>query len=178
MMAFDAYRCYLSLMKVNQKYPVYRMVYPYAKKSNPILHEIILNNAHTLDKGALMTSWKSYDIKEFNLICTWIRNFLLSSSLTTRHDDLILSDYDLWGQLYNKGSYQEAHDHLPAHWSFVYYVNTPRGSSPLVFEESKKRYYPKTGEAIVFPGWIRHFVPPNKCEGRSIVDGNFMYTGK
>ena len=164
-------------MKVGERYTVHKRVYPFANKLNPKLHQIILDNATIDDKGARMTSWKSYGIKEFNLICTWIRNFLLSSSLT-RHDDLILRDYDLWGQLYNEGSYQVPHDHLPAHWSFVYYVNTPLGSSPLVFEQSKKRYYPKSGEAIIFPGWIRHFVLPNRCEGRSIIAGNFVYNGK
>ena len=164
-------------MEVIERCAVHRMVYPFAKKLNPILHQIILNKANISDKGAVMTPWKSYDIKEFDLIGTWIRNFLLSSSLT-RHDDLILRDYDLWGQLYNEGSYQVPHDHLPAHWSFVYYVNTPRGSSPLVFEQSKKRYYPKSGEAIIFPGWIRHFVLPNRCEGRSIIAGNIVYNGK
>ena len=164
-------------MNVIERYTVHRMVYPFAKKLNPILHQIILDKANKLDKGALMTPWKCHDIKEFNLIGTWVRNFLISSSLT-RRDHLNLEDEHLWGQLYSEGDYQDAHAHLPAHWSFVYYVNTPRGSSPLVFEQSKKKYYPKSGEAIIFPGWIRHFVLPNRCEGRSIVAGNFMYTGK
>ena len=164
-------------MEVIERYAVHRMVYPFAKKLNPILHQIILNKANISDKGAVMTPWKSYDIKEFDLIGTWIRNFLISSSLTC-HDDFILKYYDLWGQLYNKGDYQDTHDHLPCHWSFVYYVNTPRGSSPLVFEHSKTKLHLKAGEVIVFPAWIRHYVPPNRCEGRSIVAGNFMYMGK
>ena len=164
-------------MEVIERYVVHRMVYPFAKKLNPILHQIILNKANIWDKGAVMTPWKSYDIKEFDLIGTWIRNFLISSSLTC-HDDFILKYYDLWGQLYNKGDYQDTHDHLPCHWSFVYYVNTPRGSSPLVFEHSKTKLHLKAGEVIVFPAWIRHYVPPNRCEGRSIVAGNFMYMGK
>ena len=164
-------------MEVIERCAVHRMVYPFAKKLNPILHQIILNKANISDKGAVMTPCKSYDIKEFDLIGTWIRNFLISSSLTC-HDDFILKYYDLWGQLYNKGDYQDTHDHLPCHWSFVYYVNTPRGSSPLVFEHSKTKLHLKAGEVIVFPAWIRHYVPPNRCEGRSIVAGNFMYMGK
>ena len=57
----------------------------------------------------------------------------------------------------------------------MYYINTPKGSSPLVFSESRKKIYPKSGQMIIFPSWIRHEVPPNKCEGRSIIAGNFYY---
>ena len=64
-------------MEVIERCAVHRMVYPFAKKLNPILHQIILNKANISDKGAVMTPWKSYDIKEFDLIGTWIRNFLI-----------------------------------------------------------------------------------------------------
>ena len=158
-------------MKVGERYTVHKRVYPFANKLNPKLHQIILDNATIDDKGARMTSWKSYGIKEFNLICTWIRNFLLSSSLT-RHDDLILRDYDLWGQLYNEGSYQVPHDHLPAHWSFVYYVNTPRGSSPLVFTTTGKRIKAEDGKVLIFPSTLFHHVPINKCDDRITYAGN------
>ena len=67
---------------------------------------------------------------------------------------------DLWGQVYNEGDFQESHDHVPNHWSFVYYVNTPRGSSPLVFESSGKKFRPKAGQVIIFPAWLMHYVPP------------------
>ena len=85
---------------------------------------------------------------------------------------------EIWGQLYNKGDYQVSHNHLPNHWSFVYYVNTPRGSSPLVFTNSKKKVAAKAGNMVIFPSWVRHQVPPNKCEERSVVAGNFYYKNR
>ena len=77
--------------------------------------------------------------------------------------------------MYNKGDYQVSHNHLPNHWSFVYYVNTPRGSSPLVFESSGMKFRPKAGQVIIFPAWLMHYVPSNKCEGRMMIGGNLAY---
>jgi len=39
-----------------------------------------------------------------------------------------------------------------------------------------KRIKPITGMLILFPGYMDHYVPPNKGEGRSIVAGNLVYT--
>ena len=71
--------------------------------------------------------------------------------------------------------YQESHWHLPYHWSFVYYENTPRGSSPLVFTQSRKRIRVKEGNFVIFPAGVEHYVPRNKCDERSAVAGNFYY---
>ena len=85
---------------------------------------------------------------------------------------------NIWGQWYRKGDFQIAHTHYPNQWSFVYFVNTPRGSSPLVFSRSKKKVAAKAGNMVIFPSWVRHQVPPNKCEGRSVIAGNFFYANK
>ena len=164
-------------MKITERYEIHRMSYPFAKKLNPIIHDIILKNATIPDKGAIMTRWDRRDIKEFSLIFKWVEDFLIGVSQYQR-ENLTLELNNLWGQLYNKGDYQDSHDHLPCHWSFVYYVNTPRGSSPLVFEQSKTKLHLKEGEVIIFPAWIRHYVPPNRCEERSIVAGNISYVKK
>ena len=137
-------------------------------------YEIILENATIEDKGALMTSWKCFQIKEFKTIAEWVIKLILNSKRDVYSPiPLSLELSDLWGQLYNTGDFQVPHDHLPHHWSFVYYVNTPMGSSPLVFEQSGQKIYPKEGEVIFFPAWVRHFVPTNDCKERSIIAGNF-----
>ena len=172
---------------ISQETKVYKFQYPFAEKLNPKLHRIILEKAQTLDKGALMTPWMCFDVPEFKLISDYalhlIKTFKKDSYTPTlssnENEPLVLKS--LWGQVYNKGSYQEIHDHHPTSWSMVYYVNTPKGSSPLVFSNSeknvlrKKRVFPKSGEMVLFPGWLYHYVPPNRCEGRSIVAGNFYY---
>ena len=172
-------------MKITERYEIHRRTYPFAERLNPILHDIIVEKAKTLDKGALMTSWHCHDIKEFVVIAQWVKDFLWSVDAENIYTPVLQGDlwsgntemelYNIWGQLYNKGDYQTSHVHLPHHWSFVYYVNTPPGSSPLVFTHSNRKIYPKSGEVLIFPAWIRHEVPPNKCEGRTVVAGNYRF---
>ena len=82
---------------------------------------------------------------------------------------------EVWGQYYKKGAYQISHYHSHSDWAFVYYVNTPEGSSPLVFDKSDRMVYSKAGELVIFPGWLIHHVPENEGEGRSVISGNLSY---
>ena len=154
--------------------------YPFAEKLNPILHKIILEKSVNEDMGALMTDWETF-IPEFETIGKYaidlIRGWKWSLDTPVRQDDPLRLD-NLWGQWYRKGDYQISHTHYPNQWSFVYFVNTPRGSSPLVFSRSKKKVAAKAGNMVIFPSWVRHQVPPNKCEERSVVAGNFYYKNR
>ena len=169
------------MILISEKKIVHIKEYPYAQKLNPVLHQIIKIKASQMDKGALMTNWNCVDIPEFKLISDYVYNFLISSARTLYNPTLRPLDgyplllHNLWGQMYNKGHFQESHWHLPYHWSFVYYVNTPRGSSPLVFTQSRKRIRVKEGNFVIFPAGVEHYVPRNKCDERSAVAGNFYY---
>ena len=44
---------------------------------------------------------------------------------------------------------------------FVYFIQCPRGSSPLVFSTSGKRVKAEEGKVVIFPGNIYHHVPKN-----------------
>ena len=93
------------------------------------------------------------------------------------HDDRLSLDLSaIWGQIYGKGAYQVSHTHLPSHWSFVLFVNCPEGSSPLVFGDDDLNIIPRPGYGVVFPAWIRHYVPQNLSPERSVVSGNFYYS--
>ena len=157
---------------ISQKAPIYIYDCPYAEKINPILHRIILQRASIRDKGALMTEWNCINIKEFKFISDYVLNLQTNFALPSYQ----LKVTDIWGQVYNIGDYQVSHDHILSDWSFVYYVNTPRRSSPLVFDECRKRIRLKAGQVIIFPSWLVHHVPPNKCEGRVVIGGNLSYT--
>ena len=157
---------------ISQKAPIYIYDYPYAEKINPILHRIILQTASIRDKGALMTEWNCNHIKEFKLISDYVLNLQNNFALPSHYLKLM----NIWGQVYNIGDCQISHHHIPNHWSFVYYVNTPRRSSPIVFDDSRKRIRFKAGQVIIFPSWLIHHVPPNKCEGRVVIGGNLTYT--
>ena len=83
---------------------------------------------------------------------------------------------DCWGVLYKKNDFAVAHAHWPNIWSWGYYVKVPQGSMPLVFPEGKEgNYYvfPKVGDLVIFPAWIKHEVPPSTIdEDRMLVGGN------
>ena len=140
--------------------------YPNAKDINPDLHRVICENSVTQDKGALMTQWDCFNVKEFQVVAEYAKEQLI------RPTKLV----DLWGQVYRIGHHQSYHNHVHVDWAFVYYVNTPQGSSPIVFRNINIRIKPITGMMIIFPGHMEHYVPPNRGDGRSIVAGNLVYT--
>jgi len=131
-------------------------------------HEVIKQRAYMRDKGAFMTDWHEEHIPEFKLIADQALSIANQQS-----DTYDMEITHLWGQLYNEGDFQESHDHVPHDYTFVFYVNTPEGSSPIVFDASMEELHPRPGSLLVFPGWVKHSVPKNKCEGRSIIAGNF-----
>ena len=165
------------MMQVFQRTLVHMDEYPFAERLNPKLHNIILEKAVNRDFGATMTSWKEcFDIKEFRTIADWVYKIILG--FNGKIDDIFdLKLKELWGQYYKKGDYQITHAHNPLSWSFVYYVNAPKGSAPLVFTSSNKKIFPKPGMLVLFPSWLEHYVPKHKCEEiRSVVLGDFFYS--
>tara|TARA_A100001011_G_scaffold399877_1_gene510721 strand:- start:541 stop:1107 length:567 start_codon:yes stop_codon:yes gene_type:complete len=158
------------------------------------LHLIIKSNVFNHNMGALMTEWvfKHDYFKEIENTFSNIIKQLPSASyeganasnprfdnLTAHcnHDDrLTLELSSIWGQIYGKGAYQVSHTHLPSHWSFVLFVNCPEGSSPLIFGDNDLKVHPRPNYGVVFPGWVRHYVPKNFGVERSVVSGNFYYS--
>lgn len=157
------------------------------------LHLLIKKNALDHNMGALMTEWL-FEHDYFTEIEDKFKNLILNlpskdysninssnprfNNLTAHcnHDDRVeLEISSIWGQIYGKGAYQVSHTHLPSHWSFVLFVNCPEGCSPVVFGEEDLEIHPRAGNGIIFPAWIRHFVPKNTISGRSVVSGNFYY---
>tara|TARA_Y100000593_G_scaffold47821_1_gene90479 strand:+ start:240 stop:740 length:501 start_codon:yes stop_codon:yes gene_type:complete len=142
-------------------------------KFNSTLFDVIQQKAIRKDggrvKGAWMTEWEMQLDDDFRDITEYVLNYI--PNLDTRPVELV----ELWGQIYNIGDYQQAHHHKPRNLSFVYYVNTPKGSAPLMFEDIDKNIPPQAGDLVIFPSWVKHYVPENNCKGRAIVAGNLKY---
>ena len=80
---------------------------------------------------------------------------------------------EVWGAVYRKGEYTRAHDHWPAIWSFSYYVNVCSKCAPIVFPGADLTVKPQNGMFVLFPGWIEHKVPKQKCDhDRVMIAGN------
>jgi len=74
-----------------------------------------------------------------------------------------------WGAIYGKGDWVQEHNHVGSIYGWCYYIRMPKGSSPLVFPEGDLSIQPKEGELIVFPGIVKHSVPPCDCEEKRIM---------
>tara|TARA_Y100001970_G_C14138135_1_gene805533 strand:- start:369 stop:911 length:543 start_codon:yes stop_codon:yes gene_type:complete len=110
------------------------------------------------------------------LIENWVKSLLERSTSDflpspREHDARI--NINMWFAKYNKGDYTLKHTHMNyASYAFVYFVNSPKGSSPLVFTTSGKRIKPEEGKIVIFPPQLFHHVPKNKSDGRITLSGN------
>ena len=80
---------------------------------------------------------------------------------------------DAWGLLYKKGEGVEKHNHFPYSLAFVYYVNTPEKSSPVILNGEEIR--PTAGQVLFFQGHHYHEVPPSNVDDRCVIAGLITY---
>jgi|TARA_X000001382_G_scaffold114744_1_gene93230 hypothetical protein len=128
---------------------------------------------------AKMTSYSMHktnaDFKTLSdIILNIVKNVMTPEKLTSpdkNQDDLYTMD--CWGVVYSKGHEAIPHHHLPALWSWCYYLKCPEGSSPLVFSESNIIFEPKEDELVFFPSYISHHVPTSvNDQKRIMIAGN------
>ncbi len=96
-------------------------------------------------------------------------------------DQLMMTD--CWINLMPRGCAHSFHVHPQSVISGTYYVATPRGASPITFEDprltkmmaapprradakqrSHLRIKPRAGEVLLFESWLRHEVPPSRID--------------
>ena len=87
-----------------------------------------------------------------------------------------------WGMILRDGHYVTVHDHGDVHWSVAYYVDAgdssddaggllvfgdPRAGAGMVIGPSNRfdsastiEHRPRTGELLIFPSWLVHWVTP------------------
>tara|TARA_B100000035_G_scaffold180427_1_gene153920 strand:- start:62 stop:583 length:522 start_codon:yes stop_codon:yes gene_type:complete len=143
---------------------------------NSTLHKIICDLPDAQNRRtslqSKMTSWNT-DVKEFKTVIDVVSQLLHSDFLEFKNEKIKCSE--IWGALYGKEDHATAHNHEPSHFSFVYYVNAPKNSAPLVFVNSGYEVTPYPGKLVIFDSKLYHKVPKNKSENRSLIAGNFVY---
>ena len=140
------------------------------------IHNILLreslkednDNSYKTNVKAKMTKWKT-ETRGISLISNIIVNELLSSYKDCGYN---LDANNCWFAKYDMGEYTTSHNHLPSAFSFVYFLKSPIGSSPLVFTNSNVEIEPKEGRLVMFPSVLYHHVPPNNCNDRVVLAGN------
>tara|TARA_R100001594_G_C3913612_1_gene233921 strand:- start:116 stop:592 length:477 start_codon:yes stop_codon:yes gene_type:complete len=76
---------------------------------------------------------------------------------------------EVWSLVYDQGMSLAPHTHDGSDYSFLYFVNTPEGSSPLIIDDYVVE--PEVGKLVIFKSKTSHYVPTNNCEGRCVVAG-------
>ena len=130
-----------------------------------------LSNVKALQPG----STQQLNSPTLELLMKWVESFLIIPKKDERDDTKIDFRYeitDFWVAKYNKGDHTIDHSHEPASYSFVYFVKSPTGSSPLIFTTSDTKIKPEEGTVVIFPGNLKHHVPTNNCDGRIVLAGN------
>ena len=161
-------------MIIRENYELLIENHPYFESLNKKLLEQMAGmewpESYRTNVNAKMTSWntKSPTIK---VIWTWIQT-LIRRKYPWLPPSEKLYLYSSWFASYGVGESTRVHEHLPNVWSFAYFVNCPRGSSPLVFTNSGKKIKAEDGKIVIFPSSVRHHVPKNKCEDRVVLSGN------
>ena len=164
--------------------------------------ERIIRESPDARKGATnvkakMTKWNMLEHTPFKIVANKVQSII--EDYYQQNTDLDLETFmtTCWGSIYSKGDYSELHAHVPAMYSWVYYVKVDENSAPLHFPrkligpikdesfgwkdntpDSGLYYRPKSGTGIIFPGWLQHQVPPHDNDAeRVIVVGNVEGTG-
>ena len=167
-------------MKLSEDLHVLECFYPASSTSNPIFHNLIEENKLRVDgpNSQYYITYFKEEPKEVTSLVEWIHKKICSDIV-----DIPLVCSEAWGVIYDDGDYINAHTHkqgdlidcsTPNYFSFVYYVNVPEGSSPLIFPTSGYELYPKSGNMVVFESRLRHEIPPNGGKNRSVIVGNFI----
>ena len=176
----------MKLIKVRDKSNVLIEYHPHAESLN---EKLITESSTWKCPNRFYTNihgekWSTNNKDKSNpsqLVFEWVKS-LLRDFYRLRSDAVVSMKYDveMWFAKYDKGDYATEHHHLPcALFSFVYFINCPRGSSPLIFKESGKRIKAEEGKVVVFSSNLKHYVPKNRCENRLVLAGNMRtYIGE
>lgn len=166
------------VISVKEKHDILICQYPFWESLNPKLHVLIKNFPDEYQKNtnvkAKMTHYCVIN-QEFEKIGRWVYQKLPSICPQGLNTTSKFKLIDIWGALYNENDYATSHQHRPLAYSFVYFVNTPKNSSPLIFDSSNIKINPESGKCVIFPSWLVHSVPKNKSKERSVIAGNFAW---
>ena len=149
--------------------------YPHFKSLNKSLKEDYLKSDFSESfKRSVQGKHSSYQTSSPHIdkVSEWVIRILRETYPHLMSPHLKLVRHSSWFSGYDIGEYATLHAHLPRSYSYVYYVQCPRGSSPLVFPTSGKKIKAEEGRVVIFPGHVHHCVPKNKCVGRIALAGN------
>lgn len=122
-----------------------------------------------------------------------LKNYIKALEYDIKSSDLYMSH--CWANVMPEGAQHAAHIHPLSVISGTLYLQLPKGSSPLKFEDPRLGYFmnspspkesaktahqrflclkPKEGDVVLFESWLRHEVPQNNtAEPRISISFNY-----
>ena len=119
----------------------------------------------------------------------WFKPIIAELWNKYEYTDATLSILKSWTNIQLNKAYVEEHDHGGCHFAVSMYLDKPEGSGNIQFRNMNlplQNNTPKvwkqagindyfteveavTGDALIFPGWLSHRVPPNPTDKERIV---------
>ena len=178
------------------KRPVYDVNLLGTKKIDQTTHDMLIKKIiaypdvmkRQTNVKANMTDWRMHmKDDDFGKLASTVETIAMNMRYGSTHVDgdthtvkhkgqspRLMTD-ECWGASYGKGEFTKNHNHWPALWSWCYYLQVPKGSSPLVFSEAGIMFEPKVGDLVIFDGQAEHSVPPCECEEKRVmIAGNIV----
>lgn len=138
------------------------------------------NYTDDININVWQTNWEMYDEVGFREICDIAKN--LTISISTKHynfSNFYPSVVDCWCNIYTMNSGCRVHQHFPATFSLVYYVEVPDNSGDIFFPDLECKITPLTGLLLCFRGDTWHGVRFNYTNKDRIVIGiNIVYNNQ
>ncbi len=130
------------------------------------------NSPESNVKSAYMSPWHSHLVNPKLLpltesaltIAREVSKTHLSAHLSSLNMDLVVTD--CWGAIYEQSDYTKRHNHFPAEFSCVVYLEVHEDSAPIIFS-GKLHIKPKPNMMVLFPGILQHEVPATT--GRRVI---------
>tara|TARA_B100001564_G_C20296843_1_gene515107 strand:+ start:44 stop:589 length:546 start_codon:yes stop_codon:yes gene_type:complete len=119
------------------------------------------------------SAWQTYS-SNIAIIQNYVKDVITSiPGLNEQYwKDNCWNHIETWFSKYDHDEYAREHCHYPHAWGWVYFVNTPEGSSPLILSKSNTEIDAVAGKIVIFNAGINHHVPINKCLNRIVLAGN------
>ena len=126
---------------------------------------------------AIMTNYKIWEQSNvFDLLINRVIECHKTMGYLDSNSGMELKLINCWGAIYKKGHYTKQHIHIPAIWSWVYYLKS-NGKTPLVFSKSNFSLDLYDDDLVIFPSYVPHEVPKHDGEeDRICLAGNFEFT--
>ncbi|MES2887809.1 MAG: hypothetical protein V4739_07320 [Pseudomonadota bacterium] len=129
-------------------------------------------------KAVYMSPWKSHTLNaKLTPLCTAVTNLARLGAQGISGSDLAalnmsMAVMDCWGAVYQSGDSALRHNHFPADFAAVVYLEAEAGCAPLILS-GHAPVQPRPGMLLLFPGILDHEVPAN--DGRRVVVAMNLY---